>query len=74
MGDHPKSMDAGVGAAGTMNTFYARKNFSERFLNALLNAQADFLHLPTGVVRPVVGDGEFEFHRIRKILDTNFAN
>jgi len=41
----------------------AGKDFRQCFLNFLLNADADFLGLPTGVIRAVVGDGEFEFEQ-----------
>ena len=36
----------------------------EVFRSVLLNAEADFLHLPAGVSGAVIGDGEFESHGI----------
>jgi len=56
-------VNAGIRPAGTVDSFDARKNFTKRFFDALLNAKSNFLNLPTGVIRSVVSDDEFEFHR-----------
>src|SRR5687768_12852699 len=64
MSGHPNSMDASVGAAGTVNAFYARENFRESLFDLLLHSQARFLHLPAGVASAVISDSELEFEQI----------
>src|SRR6266566_3865240 len=66
MRDHPEGMDAGVRAAGTVNAADGWKELGEGLFHFLLHAQAGLLHLPAGVVRAVVGDGEFDFDSVHR--------
>ena len=61
---HAERVDARVRAAGTVDAFDARKHFAERRLDFLLHARAGLLHLPALISRAVVGDDEFEFHKV----------
>ena len=61
VGHQTERMDAGVGAAGTVNSRSAGKQLRQRLFDFLLHAKTDLLHLPAGVGRAVVGDGELEF-------------
>ena len=63
MRHHAKRVDAGIGAAGTVQARLAGKQFGQRRLNFFLHAGTGLLHLPAFVARAVVGDGEFEFER-----------
>ncbi len=65
MRHHPERVDAGVRAAGAVQSRRARKQFRQRRLDDLLDAGADFLHLPAFVSRAVVGDDQFEFEHVQ---------
>ena len=57
MCDHAERVDASVRAAGAVQSRLAWENFRECVLDDLLDAGANFLHLPAFVIRAVVGDG-----------------
>ena len=67
MRHHAERMHTGVRAAGPVHARPAGKEFGQGFLDLLLHAQADLLHLPALVVRAVVGDGQFEFDRFHAL-------
>ncbi len=68
MGDQSARVDAGVGSAGTMEAKVDREDVFERLFDEFLDGHAGFLHLPAGVIGPVVGDGEFETNRLAHVI------
>src|SRR5579862_3356868 len=67
VGGHAQGMNTRIGAAGTMNARPAGKQLSQRFLQDLLDSQADGLDLPALVGRPVVGDTQLNTDAIHEV-------
>ena len=62
---HAQRVDAGVRPAGTVQTRRTAKEFRQRAFNEFLHARAGLLNLPAFVTLAVVGNGQFEFERVR---------
>ncbi len=56
-GHLPERVDAGVGAARTLQTDFLAPDFLERGLDALLHGALGRLPLPTGELRAAICDG-----------------
>src|SRR6266704_3696958 len=57
--DHAEGMNAGIGAAGAMETRMTGKKFREGCLDLFLDTGPGLLHLPAFVTGAIVGDDEF---------------